>query len=45
MRRSLWQTPTLLYVGSVAQAIQGGQGKLTADLGDPGEPLKVPSTG
>jgi hypothetical protein len=45
MRQLRWQTPKLLYVGSVAEAIQGGGGKLTADMGDPGEPKKVPSTG
>ena len=45
MRRRVWETPKLLYVGSVAKAIGIGTGKISTLVGDPGEPRKVPSTG
>jgi hypothetical protein len=41
--RRAWQRPTLTSVGTVADVVQGGNGKLTVITGDPGEPQKVPA--
>jgi hypothetical protein len=38
-----WQRPELTAVGSVGDVLQGGTGKVTVIVGDPGEPQKVPS--
>ena len=40
-----WETPTLTYVSRVDQLIQGGQGKVNVEIGDPGEPKKVDNKG
>ncbi len=36
-----WETPKLSYVGHVADILQGGEGKVSAPTGDPGEARKV----
>jgi hypothetical protein len=36
-----WTAPTLSYVSRVDQVVQGGTGKVTVEVGDPGEPKKV----
>jgi hypothetical protein len=41
-RRS-WQRPTLKAAGTVSDVLQGGTGKVTVVVGDPGESQKVPS--
>jgi hypothetical protein len=38
-----WHPPELTPVGSVSDVLQGGTGKVTVIVGDPGEPQKVPS--
>jgi hypothetical protein len=40
-----WEPMRVVYLGNVADIVQQGGGKLTATMGDPGEPRKVPSTG
>lgn len=40
-----WKPMRIDLIGSVSQVVLQGGGKLTADVGDPGEPRKVPSTG
>jgi hypothetical protein len=39
-----WVPMKLNYLGNVQALLQQGGGKLSADVGDPGEPRKVPST-
>ena len=41
-RRS-WQRPTLKAAGAVSDVLQGGSGKVTVIVGDPGESQKVPA--
>jgi hypothetical protein len=41
--RQPWQRPALKSVGTVGDVLQGGNGKVTVIVGDPGEPQKVPS--
>jgi len=36
-----WESPRLTYVGHVADILQVGVAKLSADTADPGEPRKV----
>lgn len=36
----MWEPMTLSHVGSVADVLQVGGGKLSAACGDPGEPRK-----
>jgi hypothetical protein len=40
-----WTAPTLTYVSRLDQLVQGGTGKVTVEIGDPGEPKKVQSKG
>jgi hypothetical protein len=44
-RRQTWEPMRLVRVGTVAQVLRGGGGKISILTGDPGEPRKVPSTG
>lgn len=44
-QKSNWKTPTLTYAGRVDQLVQGGTGKVTVEVGDPGEPKKVDNKG
>ena len=43
--KKTWVAPTLTYVSRVDQLVQGGQGKVTVEVGDPGEPKKVDNKG
>jgi hypothetical protein len=43
--KNTWETPTLAYAGRVDQLVQGGTGKVTVEVGDPGEPKKVDNKG
>jgi hypothetical protein len=38
-----WQKPELKAAGTVGEVLQGGNGKVTVTVGDPGESQKVPS--
>ena len=38
-----WHAPELTPVGLVGDVLQGGTGKVTVIVGDPGESQKVPS--
>ena len=40
-----WETPTLQFVSRLDQLVQGGEGKVTVEVGDPGEPKKVENKG
>jgi hypothetical protein len=42
--RQPWQEPTVKPVGTVAEVLKGGSGKVTVITGDPGEPQKVSPT-
>jgi hypothetical protein len=39
--RAAWVSPSVTYVGHVADIVQGGGGKASTQPTDPGEPLKV----
>ncbi len=41
--RKSWQRPALKPAGTVGDVLQGGTGKVTVVVGDPGEPMKVPA--
>ena len=41
--RKTWQRPELKPAGRVGDVLQGGTGKVTVVVGDPGESQKVPS--
>ena len=41
--RKQWQRPALKPAGTVGDVLQGGTGKVTVVVGDPGEPMKVPA--
>lgn len=41
--KKLWQRPELKPAGKVGDVLQGGTGKMTVVVGDPGEPQKVPA--
>jgi hypothetical protein len=41
--RQPWRRPELKSVGTVGDVLQGGMGKVTVVVGDPGEPQKVPA--
>jgi hypothetical protein len=41
--RKPWQRPALKPAGTVGDVLQGGTGKVTVVVGDPGEPMKVPA--
>jgi hypothetical protein len=41
-RRQPWEPPKLTSVGTISSVLQGGSGKVTVTVGDPGEPRKVP---
>jgi len=41
--KKLWQRPELKPAGKVGDVLQGGTGKATVTVGDPGESQKVPS--
>jgi hypothetical protein len=43
--KNQWESPTVKFVGRVDQLVQGGQGKVTVQVGDPGEPKKVDNKG
>jgi hypothetical protein len=43
--KNAWETPTLTYVSRVDELVQGGTGKVTVEVGDPGEPKKVDNKG
>ena len=43
--KSTWETPTLRFVSRLDQLVQGGEGKVTVEIGDPGEPKKVENKG
>jgi hypothetical protein len=43
--KSPWTAPTLTYVDRLDRLVQGGTGKVTVEVGDPGEPKKVSSKG
>jgi hypothetical protein len=43
--KSTWERPTLRLVGRLDQLVQGGTGKVTVEVGDPGEPKKVENKG
>jgi hypothetical protein len=40
-----WTAPTLTYVSRLDQLVQAGTGKVTVEIGDPGEPKKVQNKG
>lgn len=40
-----WEPPRLKAVGTVADVLKSGGGKVTVVTGDPGEPQKVAPTG
>ena len=40
-----WTAPALTYVSRLDQLVQGGTGKVTVEIGDPGEPKKVQNKG
>ena len=42
-RRKTWEPMRLVLVGSVAEVLRMGGGKLTANMGDTGEPTRKPS--
>jgi hypothetical protein len=42
--RQSWQEPTVKRVGTVADVLKSGGGKITVTTGDPGEPQKVGPT-
>jgi hypothetical protein len=39
--KSPWTAPTLTYVDRLDRLVQSGTGKVTVEVGDPGEPKKV----
>jgi hypothetical protein len=41
--KKAWQRPELTPAGRVGDVLQGGTGKMTVLVGDPGESQKVPS--
>jgi hypothetical protein len=41
--KKAWQRPELKQTGTVGDVLQGGTGKVTVVVGDPGESQKVPS--
>jgi hypothetical protein len=41
--REPWEPMALTDVGNVRDVVQGGTGKTTTTVGDPGEPKKVQS--
>jgi hypothetical protein len=43
--KHVWEPMQLVSVGSVAEVVKGGGGKLTAAGGDPGEQRKESGTG
>jgi hypothetical protein len=43
--RQPWEAMTLMYLGRIADVVQGGMGKISATGGDPGEPRKQRATG
>ena len=43
--KSNWQRPTMRLVGRLDQLVQAGTGKITVEVGDPGEPKKVENKG
>lgn len=43
--KSTWEQPTLRFVSRLDQLVQGGEGKVTVEVGDPGEPKKVENKG
>jgi hypothetical protein len=43
--KSTWERPTVRLVGRLDQLVQGGTGKVTVEVGDPGEPKKVENKG
>ena len=40
-----WETQTLRLVNRLDHLVQAGQGKVTVEVGDPGEPKKVENKG
>jgi len=40
-----WTAPTLTYVSQLDRLVQAGTGKVTVEIGDPGEPKKVQNKG
>jgi hypothetical protein len=42
--RRPWTRPSIVSAGTVSAILRGGHGKVTVVTGDPGEPMKVPST-
>ena len=43
--KSTWERPTMRLVGRLDELVQAGQGKVTVEVGDPGEPKKVQNKG
>jgi hypothetical protein len=41
--RRPWTPPTVAPIGTVAEVLRGGTGKVSVITGDPGESQKVPS--
>jgi hypothetical protein len=41
--RRAWKTPAITAVGSVAEVLGAGNGKVSVITGDPGESQKVPA--
>lgn len=39
-----WESPKMIYVGNVAEVLQGGTGKLPISPEDPGESRKPPGS-
>jgi hypothetical protein len=43
--KASWDRPTVRLVGRLDQIVQAGTGKVTVEVGDPGEPKKVENKG
>ena len=44
LEKKIWEQPKLEMIGKINEIVQVGEGKESFDVGDPGEPRKVPST-
>jgi hypothetical protein len=40
--RRQWVSPAVKLVGTIAEVLKGGGGKLSVAAGDPGEPIRKP---
>ena len=40
--RRQWVSPAVKLVGTIAEVLKGGGGKLSLAAGDPGEPIRKP---